>query len=97
MSVLYVSSSSAGVFHSSSFSFFFFISVQLLPKCMHGRFRQLFTMEMPECGVVFTELHPRVSLMDFVIIMGTGWSKGHILYAFIHQTVGFLHLRTFSN
>ena len=37
---------------------------------------------MSDCGPVFTELYPRVSLMTFVIIMGTAWSIGHILYAF---------------
>ena len=37
---------------------------------------------MSDCGPVFTDLYPRVSLMTFVIIMGTAWSIGPIFTGF---------------
>ena len=49
---------------------------------MHGRFRQWFSLEMSDCGPVFTELYLHVSLMTFVIIMGTAWSTGPIFNGF---------------
>ena len=37
---------------------------------------------MSDCGPVFTELYLHVSLMTFVIIMGTAWSIGPIFNGF---------------
>ena len=83
--LLYALFSSAGVFSSFSFLFFFFFffwGSSFLPDYMHGRFRQWFSLEMSDCGPVFTELYLHVSLMTFVIIMGTAWSTGPIFNGF---------------